>query len=64
MSIINHTLNKYGMLFCTYLDLLTLNLVYFVPEKGNLVLDDDDDDDDCHFCAHGRLNRSNLVLEM
>ena len=39
MSIINHTLNKYGMLFHTYLDLLPLNLVYFVLENGNFVLE-------------------------
>ena len=32
MSIIDHALNKYDMLFCTYLDLLPLNLVYFVLE--------------------------------
>ena len=33
MSIIGHTLMKY-MLFRTYLDLLPLNLVYFVLETN------------------------------
>ena len=36
MSIIDHTLNKY-MLFHTYLDLLPLNLVYFVLENADFV---------------------------
>ena len=39
MSLINHTLNKYDMLFHTYLDLLLLNLIYFVLENGNFVLE-------------------------
>jgi len=34
MAIINHTLNKYNMLFWIYLDLLPLNLVYFVLEMS------------------------------
>ena len=34
MSIIDHTLNKYDILFHTYLDLLPLNLVYFIMENG------------------------------
>jgi len=34
MSIINHTLNKHDMLFSMYLDLLPLNLVYFVLENN------------------------------
>jgi len=33
------TLNKYDRLFPTSLDLLPLNLVYFVPENGNFVLE-------------------------
>ena len=33
MSIIDHTLNKYDKLFRKYLDLLPLNLVYFVLEN-------------------------------
>jgi len=37
MSLINHTLIKY-MLFHTYLDLLPLNILYFVLENGNFVL--------------------------
>ena len=36
MSIIDHTLNKYDILFRTCLDILPLNLVYFVLENGNL----------------------------
>ena len=39
MSIIDHTLNKYDMLFCTYLDLLPLNLVYLGQENSNFVLE-------------------------
>ena len=39
MLIIDHTLNKYYMLFCTYLDLLLLNLAFFVLENGNFVLE-------------------------
>ena len=39
MSIINHTLNKYDMLFHTNLDLLPSNLVYFVLGNGNLFLE-------------------------
>ena len=39
MSIIDHTLNKYDMVFCTYLDLLPVNLVYLVLENGNFVLE-------------------------
>ena len=31
--------NKYVMLFSTYLDLLPLNLVYFIMENGNFVLE-------------------------
>ena len=34
LSISNHTLNKYDMLFRMYLDLLPLNLVYFVLENN------------------------------
>jgi len=37
MSITDHTLIKY-MFFCTYLDLLPLNIVYFVLEKSNFDL--------------------------
>ena len=37
MSIIDHRLNKYDILFRTYFDLLPLNLVYFVLENGNYV---------------------------
>ena len=39
MSIIEHTLNKHDMLFGTYLDLLPLNLVYFVLKNGDFVLE-------------------------
>jgi len=39
MSIIDHTLNKYDMIFHAYLDLLPLNLVYFVLENDNFVLE-------------------------
>jgi len=35
MSMIDHTLNKYDILFRAYLDLLPLNLVYFV--LGNII---------------------------
>jgi len=35
---IDHTLIKY-MLFCTYLDLLPLNLIYFVLENCNYILE-------------------------
>ena len=43
-SIVDHTctlhkLNKYIMLFHTYLDSLPLNLVYFVLENVNFVLE-------------------------
>jgi len=34
MLIIDHTLNKYDLLFCTYLDLLPLNLAFFVLEMS------------------------------
>ena len=40
MSINDHTLNNYDMLFGTYLDLLPLHLVYFVLENGNFVLEE------------------------
>ena len=36
MSIMDYTLNKYDMLFHRYLDLLPLNLVYFVLENDNI----------------------------
>ena len=39
MSIIDHTLNKYEMLFHTYFDLLHLTFVCLVLENGNFVLD-------------------------
>jgi len=39
MSIIDHTLNTYDMLFHTYLDLLPLNLVYFVLENDHFALE-------------------------
>ena len=39
MSIIEHTLNKYDILFHKYLYLLPLNLVYFALENGNSVLE-------------------------
>ena len=39
MSVINHTLNKYDMLFRTYLDLLPLYIVCFVLANGDNVLD-------------------------
>ena len=38
-SITDHTLDKYDMLFGTYIDLLPLNLVYVVLENGNFVLE-------------------------
>ena len=38
MSIIDRTLNKY-MLFRTYLDLLRLNIIYFVLKNGNFLLE-------------------------
>ena len=38
LTIINHTLNKYDMLFHMYLDLLPLNLVYFVLENNKYFL--------------------------
>jgi len=34
MSIIDHTLNKFDMFFCTYIDLLPSNLVNFVLENN------------------------------
>jgi len=37
MSTIEHTLNNYDLLFRSYLDLLPLNLVFFVLENGNYV---------------------------
>ena len=39
MSMIDHTLIKYYMPFRTYLDLLPLNLVFFVLENGKFVLE-------------------------
>jgi len=39
MSMIDHTLIKYVILFRTSLDLLTLNLVYFVVETGNFFVE-------------------------
>ena len=39
MSMIDRTLNKYDMVFRTYLDLLPLNLVYCVLENFNFVLE-------------------------
>ena len=39
ISIIDHTLNKYDMVFLKYLDLLPLYLVYFVLENGNYVME-------------------------
>ena len=41
MSIIDHTLNEYDMLFRTYLNILPLNLVYFVLENVNYVLENE-----------------------
>jgi len=38
MSIIDYALIKY-MLFCTYLNLLPLTVVYFVLENNNFVLE-------------------------
>jgi len=38
MSIIDHTMIKY-IVVRTYLDLLPLNLIYFVLENGNNVLE-------------------------
>ena len=37
MSITDHGLNKYDMLFRTYLDLLPVNLVYLILENGNFI---------------------------
>jgi len=39
MSIIDHTSNKYDILFHTYLHILALNLVYVVMESGYFVLE-------------------------
>ena len=39
MSIIDHILNKYDLLFHKYFNLLPLNLVYFVLENVNSVLE-------------------------
>jgi len=39
MSIIDHTLNKCGILFHTYSDLFPLNFVYFLLENDNFVLE-------------------------
>jgi len=39
MSIIDHTLNKYDIVIRTYLDLSPLNVVCFVLENDNFVLE-------------------------
>ena len=39
ISIIGHRFYKYDMLFHTYLDLLPLNIVYYVLENVNYVLE-------------------------
>jgi len=59
MSIIDHTLIKYDMCFRTYLDLLPLNLVYFVPENGNFVLENN-----ISLAVGTMLERSILIIDI